>query len=104
MGPEKDPRLAMRRVNEELGDAADRSAHFACVLALAWPDGYAELTEGRCDGVIVWPPRGDQGHDYDPIFQPRGSTMTFAEMDAGAKHALSQRGAAMRALVAKYFG
>lgn len=98
-GPQKDWGMAMRRIQNELGDASDRSATFVCVLALVHPDGREEIIEGRCEGAIVWPPRGTQGHGYDPCFQPEGETQTFAEMDAARKHELSHRGKAMRALV-----
>jgi XTP/dITP diphosphohydrolase len=102
-GPDKNYGLAMRRVHEELGAASDRSAYFICVLALAWPDGHTETVEGRCDGAIVWPPRGDKGLGYDPVFVPEDHERTFAEMDAEEKHALSHRGKAMQALAATYF-
>lgn len=98
-GPDKDPMFAMTRVNRELGTAKDRSAHFVCVLALAWPDGHAEIFEGRVDGHLVWPPRGSEGHGYDPIFVPEGHEHTFAEMQAHVKHALSHRGIAVGRLI-----
>ncbi len=98
-GPEKDFFKAMRRVHEELGAASDRSAYFLCVLALVWPDGHEEIVEGRCEGNIVWPLRGAGGHGYDPCFQPKGESRTFAEMDAEEKHALSHRGRALRDLL-----
>lgn len=97
-GPEKDFMKAMRRVHEKLDENFDRSAFFICVLALVWPDGHEELVEGRCDGDIVWPPRGERGHGYDPVFQPRGETRTFAEMEAAEKNAQSHRGKALAAL------
>ena len=93
----------MRRVNDELGSAKDRSAYFICALALAWPDGHTETAEGRVDGEIIWPPRGEQGHGYDPIFVPAGQHHTFAEMPPEEKDALSHRGKAVRALIRKYF-
>ncbi len=98
-GPEKDFLKAMRRVHEELGEASDRSAYFICVLALVWPDGHEEIVEGRREGEIVWPLRGAGGHGYDPCFQPKGESRTFAEMDGEEKHALSHRGRALRALL-----
>jgi XTP/dITP diphosphohydrolase len=97
--PKKDFTLAMKRVHDQLADAADRSAYFACVLALAWPDGHTETFEGHCDGQITWPPRGDKGHGYDPIFIPAGETRTFAEMHDAEKNTLSHRGIAMRKLI-----
>jgi len=94
---------AMARVNDELGASEDRAAHFACALTLAWPDGHVEKVEGRVEGVIAWPPRGTGGHGYDPIFVPEGDARSFAEMTADEKGALSHRGRAMRALIARCF-
>ncbi|HUY68227.1 MAG TPA: RdgB/HAM1 family non-canonical purine NTP pyrophosphatase [Alphaproteobacteria bacterium] len=102
-GLQKDFRMAMTRVHEEMGAAQDRSAHFACVLALAWPDGHCETVEGRVDGNIVWPPRGEGGHGYDPVFVPEGCARTFAEMGAEEKNALSHRGRAVGKLIEEFF-
>jgi XTP/dITP diphosphohydrolase len=100
---ERDFALAMRRVHDELeaaGPEAGRSAHFVCALSLCWPDGRAETFEGRVDGSLVWPPRGDRGFGYDPIFQPIGRDETFGEMDPDEKHRISHRADAFRKLVA----
>ncbi len=70
-GPAKDFRLAMARVHRDLGDK-DRSAHFVAVLALAWPDGDEALFRGEVAGSLVWPPRGERGFGYDPMFLPEG--------------------------------
>ncbi len=102
-GPAKDSEMAMKRVHEELGDAGDRSAYFICVLALAWPDGHAETVEGRVNGALIWPPRGDQGHGYDPMFVPEGHRETFAEISPEEKDVISHRGRASRELMRKYF-
>jgi len=94
---------AMRRVQAELealGPDASRAAHFVCALSLVWPDGHSEWFEGRVDGTLVWPPRGDNGFGYDAMFLPEGGTQTFGEMDADAKHAVSHRADAFRKLVA----
>ena len=99
---ERDFGRAMRRVEEELealGPEASRNAHFVCALALCWPDGHSEWFEGRVDGTLVWPPRGDKGFGYDPIFVPAGHDITFAEMDPAEKHAISHRADAFRKLV-----
>ncbi|MDO7840887.1 RdgB/HAM1 family non-canonical purine NTP pyrophosphatase [Sphingomonas immobilis] len=104
-GPEKDFGLAMRLVNEAIevkGPDASRDAHFVCVLALAWPDGHVEWFEGRVDGTLVWPPRGTGGFGYNPIFQPLGSELTFAEIP-DAKKAISHRAEAFRQMVAAVF-
>ena len=104
-GPEKDFGLAMRLVNDAIaakGPDASRDAHFVCVLALAWPDGHVEWFEGHVDGTLVWPPRGTGGFGYNPIFQPLGSELTFAEIP-DAKKAISHRAEAFKRLVAAVF-
>ena len=93
---------AMRRVQDELealGPDASRNAHFVCALALVWPDGHAEWFEGRVDGTLVWPPRGDRGFGYDPMFVPAGREQTFGEMDPAEKHRISHRADAFAKLV-----
>jgi XTP/dITP diphosphohydrolase len=100
---ERDFGHAMRRVQTELealGPDASRDAHFVCALAVVWPDGRSEWFEGRVDGTLVWPPRGDRGFGYDPMFQPAGHDQTFGEMDPEEKHRISHRAAAFRKLVA----
>lgn len=102
-GPEKDFSLAMRKVEEALGEKADRRACFVCALALAWPDGSAAVYEGRVDGQLVFPPRGSRGFGYDPIFLAEGEELTFGEMEPAAKHAMSHRARAFAKLVAAVF-
>jgi XTP/dITP diphosphohydrolase len=102
-GPEKDFNLAMQKVQDELGDAQDRSAAFICVLALAWPDGHVETYEGRIEGAISWPARGGKGFGYDPIFIPEGYDITFAEMEPEQKHQMSHRARAFEMLVSACF-
>jgi len=100
---ERDFNLAMRRVQDELealGPDASRNAHFSCALALCWPDGHSEWFEGRVDGILVWPPRGDRGFGYDPMFVAAGRDLTFGEMDPADKHRISHRADAFRKLVA----
>lgn len=100
----RDFTIAMERVwaaLEACGPRASRDAHFACALAIAWPnDGQAEAFEGRVDGSLVWPPRGDRGFGYDPMFVPAGHEQTFGEMNAHDKHAMSHRAEAFAKLVA----
>ena len=98
-GPEKDFDAAMRKVEDKLTPQEPRTAHFICVLALAWPDGHTETFEGRVDGTLVWPPRGALGFGYDPMFLPDGRDETFGEMDQEAKHRISHRANAFRKLV-----
>ena len=102
-GQEKDFTAAMARVEAALDGKSDRRAHFVCVLALAWPDGHVECFEGRVDGALVWPPRGEQGFGYDPIFRPAGHEVTFGEMAPEKKHAMSHRAQAFGRLIAACF-
>ena len=98
-GPAKDFADAMTRLNEELGGRADRRASFVCVLALALPDGQCQTFHGEVMGLAVWPPRGDWGFGYDPMFQADGHDLTFGEMAPEAKHAISHRAHAFRRFV-----
>ena len=95
--------IAMTRAQNEL-EAANaphpRTARFCCTFVLAWPDGHDEVFEGRMQGQVVWPMRGDQGHGYDPVFQPDGYDMTFGEMDRWKKNQISHRAEAFRKLKA----
>ena len=94
---------AMEKVWREVeaaGPEAGHDAHFACALAIAWPnDGQVENFEGRVDGALTWPPRGDKGFGYDPLFVPAGRDVTFGEMDPVEKHSISHRADAFRKLV-----
>src|SRR5690606_16507933 len=89
--PEQDFMKAMERVNRELGEHANRNAACVCALALAMPEGEAQVLEGRVEGRLVWPPRGDKGFGYDPIFMPDGYDITFGEMKPAEKHLISHR-------------
>jgi XTP/dITP diphosphohydrolase len=96
-GPDKNFRGAMETIEQKLHEAeateaAQRKAHFVSALCVAWPDGHIEEFEARVDGVIVWPPRGDEGFGYDPIFLPDGHTRTFGEMPSEEKHGLPPKG------------
>jgi XTP/dITP diphosphohydrolase len=101
-GPERDFGLAMRKIEARLDDLGqtDRSAFFTSALAVAWPDGPCVVVEGRVDGHLTFPPRGDRGFGYDPIFVPHGHTLTFAEMDPALKDGLSHRARAFAQLKA----
>ncbi len=104
--PGRDWFMAMGKVEGmlcALGPGTDRSAWFSCVLALAWPDGETAVYEGRVDGALVWPPRGDKGFGYDPVFVPAGASQTFAEIDPEAKHRISHRANAFAKLVGAQF-
>ena len=96
-GPDKDFRAAMNRIQTLLIERGaktleQRRAHFIAALCLAWPDGHVEDFEGRVDGVAVWPPRGDKGFGYDPLFRPDGFDITFGQMSADEKHGLPPQG------------
>jgi XTP/dITP diphosphohydrolase len=101
-GSDKNFSLAMERIHHSIGNNPDRRAHFICVLALIVPDQKPHLFEGRIDGTIAWPPRGSEGHGYDPIFMPKGYNKTFAEIDADEKNSISHRGLALKKLL-KHF-
>ena len=103
-GPGKDFGVAMARVQRALGDTTNRRAWFISALCLAWPDGHAEIFEGRVDGACVWPPRGDRGFGYDPMFVPDGETLTYGEIDPALKQATSHRARAFAGLMAACFG
>lgn len=101
-GSGRDFHKAMARTWSELESVSavfPRRAQFCCTLVLAWPDGHDEVFEGIIPGQIVWPMRGEQGHGYDPIFQPDGYLATFAEMDRWQKNEMSHRALAFRKLV-----
>jgi XTP/dITP diphosphohydrolase len=96
-GPNKDFRAAMEMINRKLHDRGamtpqTRTAHFVSALCVAWPDDHMEEFEGRVDGTLVWPPRGDKGFGYDPIFLPDGYDLTFGEMTNVEKHGLPPKG------------
>ena len=88
---------------EEKNAPAPRTAAFNCTLCLAWPDGHDEIFEGRVDGQVVWPMRGERGFGFDPVFLPNGETETFGEMDPARKKDMSHRSDAFRKLVAGCF-
>ena len=96
-GEDKDFRFAMNKIQTLLIERGAKSpeqrrAHFIAALCLAWPDGHVEEFEGRVDGVAAWPPRGDKGFGYDPLFLPDGFDRTFGQMSAEEKHGLPPKG------------
>src|SRR5258708_4283490 len=101
-GPGRDFTVAMAKVEERLeeADARDFTAWFTSALAVAWPSGPAVVVEGRVDGTLTFPPRGDKGFGYDPIFVPQGHELTFGEMDAVTKDCMSHRARAFAKLKA----
>ena len=104
--PGRDWFMAMGKVEgmlQALGPDADRGCSFSCVLAIAWPDGESAAYEGRVNGTFLWPPRGEKGFGYDPVFLPLGRSRTFAEIDPDEKHSISHRADAFAKLVADQF-
>lgn len=102
----RDFAMAMERTWRELEavDApAPRRAQFRCTLVLMWPDGHEEVFEGVLPGQVVWPPRGAEGHGYDPIFQPDGHPVTLGEMPAKTKNGLSHRARAVSRMIEACF-
>ena len=100
-GPNKDFSVAMARVEKELKaeQTKDISAKFVCVLALAEPKGEAQIFEGEVHGTLTFPPRGNKGFGYDPIFVADGMTQTFGEIEPARKHAMSHRARAFAKFV-----
>ena len=98
-GPERNFQMAMALVQEKLGQTPNRRAYFISVLALAWPDGHTECFEGRVHGDLIWPPRGDKGFGYDPMFLLDGYDMTFGEMNYDEKQSISHRAVAFQKLI-----
>ena len=98
-GPSKNFRSAMQKVEDGLRGEKDRAARFVSALTLAWPDGHTVSVEGTVQGELIWPPRGDRGFGYDPVFVAVGYDITFGEMDPVEKHQISHRADAFRKLV-----
>ncbi len=108
-GPQKDFSQAMQRVEHELSEigavSADaRAARFVCALCIAWPDGHHEIFEGEVRGHLVWPPRGEHGFGYDPVFVATGRQLTFGEMAPEEKHEMSHRADAFAKLTEDCLG
>lgn len=107
-GEPRDFGLAMEKVEDALKKAEatkpeDRKARFVCVLCLTWPDGHEETFEGTVHGTLIWPPRGDKGFGYDPMFLPKGEEVTFGEMTPEKKHLMSHRAHAFYQLIESCF-
>ena len=102
----RDFMMAMEKTNrllEEANAPHPRTARFCATLVLAWPDGHDDVFEGHMPGNLVWPPRGREGHGYDPIFSPDGYDITFGEMDWAEKNKISHRGRAVEQMLARAF-
>ena len=97
--------FAMARVCEQMKAAGGpNTARFICALSLAFPGGDIHTYEGKVEGTIVWPPRGDKGFGYDPIFQAIGDSLTFAQIEPAEKHAKSHRADAFAKFIKAHFG
>jgi XTP/dITP diphosphohydrolase len=99
--------MAMTKTHEmleQINAPHPRRARFRATLVLAWPDGHEEIFDGRVNGTLVWPIRGTVGHGYDPMFQPDGYDITFAEMEPAEKNRVSHRADAFKKLIAGCFG
>jgi XTP/dITP diphosphohydrolase len=103
-GPEKDFAKAMGLVNERVDTSEERRVWFMAALCLARPDAHTETFLGRVDGTMVWPPRGDKGFGYDPMFLPEGGSLTFGEMEPDTKHTVSHRARAFAQVMVACFG
>ncbi|MEM9378071.1 MAG: RdgB/HAM1 family non-canonical purine NTP pyrophosphatase [Pseudomonadota bacterium] len=101
-GEPRDFYLAMEKVERELNAirSTDRSANFVSCLAVAWPDGDEITFRGEVHGTLTWPPRGEMGFGYDPVFVPTGFKRTFAELEPAQKHQMSHRAVAFEKLKA----
>ncbi len=103
--PGRDWYMAMGKVEgmlAALGPQTARDAFFACALAIVWPDGEHRVHEGKVHGTLTWPPRGEMGFGFDPVFVPEGRDMTFAQMDPADKQAISHRAMAFAKLVSAH--
>ena len=104
-GPNKNFMAAIERVHQEFSESGsdDRRCRFVCALSIVWPDGHDETVEGIIDGEFIWPPRGDRGFGYDPIFRLNGTDLTFGEADPEWKHSVSHRALAFAQLLERCF-
>jgi XTP/dITP diphosphohydrolase len=104
-GPDKNFMAAMERVHQKFteSDSDDRRCRFVCALSIVWPDGHDETVEGIIDGEFIWPPNGDRGFGYDPIFRLNGTDLTFGEADPEWKHSVSHRALAFAQLLERCF-
>ncbi len=98
-GADKDFASAFARIQKELPTANGAAAYFICSLCLVIPGAKPQIFEGRIDGTLTFPPRGEHGFGYDPIFIPEGYDITFAQMDAAKKHSMSHRARAFEKFV-----
>ena len=94
---------AINRITQEMADKQDYSAHFVCALTLVWPDGFDVTIEGKAYGHLTFPPQGNKGFGYDPIFIPEGHSITYAQMPPEQKQRISHRAIAIHKMIQQYF-
>lgn len=99
----RDFNYAMKKINDAVGSNPNRGAQFVSVITLCWPDGHTETVEGIAPGTLVWPPRGKEGHGCDPMFVPEGYDVTYAEMPAEKKNAISHRASSFKKIISLCF-
>jgi len=104
-GEGKDFNLAMSKINESIKklETPSYNCFFVCALSLSWPNGNNVTVSGKIDGKFSWPPKGNFGFGYDPIFKPLGYSVTFGEMDPEFKHSISHRSLAFKKLKSMCF-
>ena len=104
-GKDKNFELAMSKINKAFQkiETPNYDCHFVCSLSICWPDNFDVTVSGRVDGKYTWPPKGNKGFGYDPIFKPLGHKSTFAEMEPEFKHNISHRSIAFNKLVTLSF-
>jgi XTP/dITP diphosphohydrolase len=107
-GPKRDWMMAMRNVEEKLQAAGavtpvQRTASFNCTLLVLWPDGEERIYVGTAPGHLTWPPAGAFGHGYDPVFVPKGSSLSFGQMSHTEKNRISHRAQALALMLRDLF-
>jgi len=102
-GPKQNFTLAINKISEKLSSTKDMRAKFICALCLAWPDGHCESFQGEINGKLAFPPKGENGFGYDPIFIPDGYNLTFGQLEPNEKKAISHRAIAFDQLLQNCF-
>jgi XTP/dITP diphosphohydrolase len=104
-GPNRDFSQAFNLIEQKLHEKSliSSAASFICALALWWPDDYTSIFEGKIDGGISFPAKGDKGFGYSPIFTVNGYDQSFAEMDMKERNRISHRAQAFNKLIQACF-
>ena len=100
-GKNKNFKLAMNKINKSIKSVENPTYNcfFVCALSLCWPDGNNVTVSGQVNGKFSWPPKGNNGFGYDPIFRPLEYSKTFGEMKPEFKHTISHRALAFKKLI-----